>query len=52
MEKLRKAAESRAATLETEVSQMREEVKSLKELLGTGEKQAQAPQPLQKPSPT
>ncbi len=52
LEKLRKAAESRALALEAEVSQMREEVKSLKELLGTVEKQVQAPQPLQKPGPS
>ena len=50
IEKLRKAAESRAVALESEVSQMREEVKSLKELLGASEKQAQAPQPAPKPS--
>jgi len=34
IDKLRKVAESRAMALESEVSMMREEVKSLRELLG------------------
>jgi predicted nucleic acid-binding Zn-ribbon protein len=35
IESLRKAAELRAVTLEGEVTQLREEVKSLREFLGT-----------------
>jgi predicted nucleic acid-binding Zn-ribbon protein len=38
IEKLKKVAESRADALENEVSQLREEIKSLKELLGSAEK--------------
>ena len=40
IESLRKAAESRAANLEGEVSLMREEAKSLRELLGSNSKEA------------
>jgi hypothetical protein len=40
IESLRKAAELRAVTLEGEVIQMREEVKSLREFLGTTSKEA------------
>jgi uncharacterized coiled-coil DUF342 family protein len=40
IESLRKAAESRAVTLQGEVTQMREEVKSLREFLGTTSKEA------------
>jgi cell shape-determining protein MreC len=37
IEKLKKVAESRANALETEVNQLREELKSLRDLLGTSE---------------
>ena len=37
IEKLKKVAESRANALETEVTQLREELKSLRELLGASE---------------
>ena len=39
VESLRKAAESRVITLEGEVVQMREEAKSLRELLGNSSKE-------------
>jgi uncharacterized coiled-coil DUF342 family protein len=52
VEKLRKAAELRATALEGEVSQMREEVKSLKELLGTSAGEKQVAAPVQKPVAT
>jgi hypothetical protein len=55
VEKLRKAAETRTLMLETEVDQMREEAKGLRDLLGPiGEKSApiQAPQAPTKPNPT
>ncbi|MCJ7763003.1 hypothetical protein MUP38_06080 [Candidatus Bathyarchaeota archaeon] len=51
VEGLRKAAESRVTTLEGEVSQMREEAKSLKELLGNNDGKETA-SPSQKPSST
>jgi hypothetical protein len=53
VEKLRKAAEARALELEAEVGQMREEAKSLKALLGNGEKptvQVQVPNAPVKPN--
>jgi len=40
IEKLKKVAESRANDLEIEVNQLREELKSLKELLGASEETA------------
>jgi predicted nucleic acid-binding Zn-ribbon protein len=40
IEKLKKVAESRANDLEIEVNQLREELKSLKELLGSSEETA------------
>lgn len=52
VEKLRKAAELRASALEGEVNQMREEVKGLKELLGTPAVEKQAAAPVQKPVST
>jgi hypothetical protein len=51
VEGLRKAAESRVTTLEGEVSQIREETKSLKELLGNNNGKETA-SPAQKPSLT
>jgi len=39
IEKLKKVAESRADTLENEVNQLREEIKSLRELLGGSEEE-------------
>ena len=52
VEKLRKAAELRANALEGEVVQMREEAKSLKQLLGTAVVEKQVPPPPQKPAST
>jgi len=52
VEKLRKAAELRANALEGEVAQMREEAKSLKQLLGTAVAEKQVPPPPQKPAST
>ena len=40
IEKLKKVAESRANALEDEVTQLREEIKNLKELLGDSEETA------------
>ena len=39
IEKLKKVAESRANALENEVTQLREEIKNLKELLGDSEEE-------------
>jgi predicted nucleic acid-binding Zn-ribbon protein len=39
IEKLKKVAESRADALENEVNQLREEMKSLRELLGDSEEE-------------
>lgn len=52
VEKLRKAAELRANALEGEVAQMREETKSLKQLLGAAAVEKQMPTPPQKPTST
>ena len=48
VESLRKAAESRVTTLEGEVGQMREEAKSLRELLGNSSKEIVSSSDVQK----
>ena len=48
IESLRKAAESRAANLEGEVNLMREEAKSLRELLGNNSKETVSASNVQK----
>jgi hypothetical protein len=50
VERLRKTAEARVVSLEAEVGQIREEAKSLKELLAEKQAQVAVPLPSAKPS--